>query len=433
MFDLEYIVKNKSKYLEILRLRGIKLDLDFILDLNDKRIKLQKEYEEIQRRRNEIAEIMKGGIKDKEKYIAEGKNLKDKSLKVQDKLGEITPELKDKLYALPNFIEDDVPHGKDESDNVVVKNIGKIRSFDFKPLNHWEIGERLNLIDSIRAARVSGSRFVYLKGNLVILQFALLNFMISILTNEDKLQEIIAGANIDVSSKPFIPVLPPVFVKSEVMYEMGRLEPKDERYYIPTDDLYLVGSAEHSLGSMHKDEILELADLPLRYVGYSTSFRREAGSYGKDMKGILRLHHFDKLEMEIFSDAISARSEQDLLIAIEEYLVKSLNLPYRVISICSGDIGVPDARQFDIEVYFPGEEKYRETHTSDYMSDYQSRRLKIRYRDDNGNLSYVHMNDATSFAAGRLIAAIMENYQTRDGRVEVPEVLRPYMYGISLI
>ncbi len=433
MFDLEYIVKNKSKYLEILRLRGVKLDLEFILDLNDKRIKLQNEYEEIQRRRNEIAEIMKGGIKDKEKYIEEGKNLKDKSLKVQDKLGEVISELKDKVYALPNFIEDDVPHGKDESDNVVVKNIGEIRKFDFKPLNHWEIGERLNLIDSISAARVSGSRFVYLKGNLVILQFALLNFMMSILTNEDKLKEIIAGANIDVPSKPFIPVLPPVFVKSEVMYEMGRLEPKDERYYISSDDLYLVGSAEHSLGSMHKNEILELADLPLRYVGYSTSFRREAGSYGKDMKGILRLHHFDKLEMETFSDSRSARSEQDLLIAIEEYLVKSLNLPYRVISICSGDIGVPDARQFDIEVYFPGEGKYRETHTSDYMSDYQSRRLKIRYRDDSGTLSYVHMNDATSFAAGRLIAAIMENYQTKDGRVEVPEVLRPYMYGISLI
>ena len=433
MFDLDYIVKNKSKYLDGLRIRGIKLDLDLILDLNDKRIKLQQEYEEVQRRRNEIAEIMKGGIKDKEKYIKEGKGLKEKSLDVQDKLESVTSELKDKVYALPNFVEDDVPHGKDESDNVVVKKVGKIKNFDFKPLNHWEIGERLNLIDPIRAAKVSGSRFVYLKGNLVILQFALLNFMMSILTNEDKLKEIIADANINTSSKPFIPVLPPVFVKSEVMYGMGRLEPKDERYYVPSDDLYLVGSAEHSLGSMHKDEILESTDLPLRYVGYSTSFRREAGSYGKDMKGILRLHHFDKLEMETFSDAKSGRSEQDLLIAIEEYLVKSLNLPYRVISICSGDLGIPDARQFDIEVYFPGEEKYRETHTSDYMSDYQSRRLKIRYRDHNGNLVYAHMNDATSFAAGRLIAAIMENYQTKDGRVEIPEVLRPYMYGISLI
>lgn len=254
----------------------------------------------------------------------------------------------------------------------------------------------------------------------------------STLTDEKTLKKIIKDAKLDISSKPFIPVVPPVFIKPEVFQKMGRLEPKEERYYIPSDDLYLIGSAEHTLGSMHMDETLSEDSLPLRYIGFSTAFRREAGSYGKDTKGILRVHQFDKLEMESFASTADALKEQDLFVAIQEYLLQQLNLPYQVMAICTGDMGGPDYRQIDIETWMPGQDKYRETHTADYMTDFQSRRLNIKIKQgENAELAY--MNDATAIAVGRTIIAIMENYQQEDGSIEIPKVLKPYMGGMKII
>jgi len=208
---------------------------------------------------------------------------------------------------------------------------------------------------------------------------------------------------------------------------MARLEPREERYHIESDDLCLIGSAEHTMGPMHMDETIAEKRLPLRYVGYSASFRREAGSYGKDVKGILRVHQFDKLEIESFSSPESSVTEQDFIVAIQEYLMQQLGIPYRVVIVATGDMGDPDARQIDIEAWLPGQNKYRETHTSDLMTDYQARRLQTRVKRGDGKTDLVHMNDATVFAMGRTLIAIMENYQREDGSITVPEALKKFV------
>ena len=206
----------------------------------------------------------------------------------------------------------------------------------------------------------------------------------------------------------------------------------EERYYIPSDDVYLVGSAEHSLGPMHTNETFKESDLPVRYAGLSTAFRREAGSYGKDTKGMLRVHQFDKLELESFTFSEDGISEQDLFVAIQEHIISALKLPYRVVAISTGDMGSPDHRQIDIEIWMPGQDLYRETHTADYMTDFQSRRLNIKVKRPGGS-ELVHMNDATCIAIGRTLIAIMENYQTKNGTIKIPEVLQSYMGGLKEI
>ena len=224
-----------------------------------------------------------------------------------------------------------------------------------------------------------------------------------------------------------MPIIPPVMIRPEIFEKMARLEPKEERYYLPQDDLYLIGSAEHTLGPIHLNQTLNEGDLPVRYAGYTTAFRREAGSYGKDMKGILRVHQFNKLEMESFTIPENSIKEQDFIVGIQEYLMQQLNIPYRIMMICTGDMGGPDARQIDVECWIPSQGKYRETHTSDMMTDYQARRLNTRVRRKNGISEFVHMNDATAFSMNRPIIAILENYQQEDGSVVVPEVLRKYL------
>jgi seryl-tRNA synthetase len=216
-------------------------------------------------------------------------------------------------------------------------------------------------------------------------------------------------------------------IRPDAYVKMARLSPEveDERYYLEKDDLYLIGSAEHTLGSMHMDERISYKNFPLRYIGFSSSFRREAGSYGKDTRGIFRVHQFDKLEMESFTLPDNSLKEHKFLIKIQEYLMQSLKLPYRVMLVCTGDMGGPDARQVDIETWLPGQDKYRETHSADLMLDYQSRRLNTRFKKK-GDLDFVHMNDATAFAIGRTLIAIIENYQQKDGSIQVPEVLQKY-------
>jgi len=221
----------------------------------------------------------------------------------------------------------------------------------------------------------------------------------------------------------------PCMAKSEIMKKMDRFDPIDDRYFLKEDDLLLIGSAEHTLGPLHMNETLDFKSLPLRYIGYSTAFRREAGSYGKDTAGIFRRHQFDKLEMETFIQPKYGQKEQDLILAVQEYLISQLKIPYQVVAICTGDMGKPDFKQIDIECFLPCHAKYRETHTSDYMTDYQSRRLNIKYQDKEGKKQFVHMNDATAFAVGRTLIAILENYQLADGSIKVPKVLQKYMPG----
>jgi seryl-tRNA synthetase len=329
-----------------------------------------------------------------------------------------------------------VPIGASEDENVVAKTIGEKPEFDFTPRNHFEIAEQRGWIDKERAAKVSGARFAYIKGDLVKLQLAIVQFVIDQLTSREVLESIAKNANLDVSLNPFTPVLPPLMIRTELYDAMDRLQPSEDRYKIEDEDLWLQGSAEHVLGSMHANEIFEEKDLPLRYIGYATSFRREAGSYGKDMEGILRMHQFDKLELESFTTAEDGLSEHYLFVAIQEYLLGQLGLPYRVIEKCTADIGKPNARGIDMDTWLPGQDAYRETHTADYMTDYQSRRLKTRVRrqgEGKSELELVHTNDATAFALGRIMIAIIENFQAKDGSVAVPSVLQPYLGGRNVL
>jgi seryl-tRNA synthetase len=265
------------------------------------------------------------------------------------------------------------------------------------------------------------------------LQFAIIQYVLDTLGDEKTLASIATGAGIDVSLKPFTPVLPPLMMRTDMYDAMDRLEPRDDRYKLEGDDLWLQGSAEHVLGSMHADEIINEADLPIRYVGYATSFRREAGTYGKDMEGILRMHQFDKLEIESFTTAEHGLDEHLLFVAVQEHLLTSLGLPYQVIRKCTADIGKPNARGIDMETWLPGQNQYRETHTADYMTDYQTRRLKTRVRRADGTVELLHTNDATAFALGRIMIAIIENYQTADMNVTIPVVLRAYMGGREVL
>jgi seryl-tRNA synthetase len=401
-------------------------DIDKILTLDTKRRDLTTRTEDVRRQRNELSDGLKQGKPSPEKIEA-GKKLKEELGKLESELAEVDDGYMKLLKQVPNLPLADVPVGKSEDENVIAKTVGEKPKFDFEPKNHWQIGEARGWIDKERAAKVAGSRFAYLKGELVRLQLALINFGLDVLGDSEVLGRIAADAGLDVSTKPFVPVLPPLMIRTEPYDAMDRLEPRDERYKLEGEELWLQGSAEHVLGSMHAGEILPEAELPLRYAGYATSFRREAGTYGKDMEGILRMHQFDKLELESIATPETSLNEHLFMVAIQEYLMSELELPYQVVMKCTADIGKPNARGVDIDTWLPGQNKYRETHTADYMTDYQARRLQLRVRRQSGEVELAHTNDATAFSQRPLIA-IIENYQQADGRVKVPRALVKY-YG----
>lgn len=430
MLDIQFIRDNPELVAEKSKQKGYDVDVQQLLGFDKERRELLKAVEDLRRQRNEMSGATKGQ-KPSEEQMTAGRELKEKLGGLEQKLGAIESEFETALKTVPNVPLGDVPVGASEDDNVVAKTVGEPTKFDFEPKTHWELAEIKDLIDKERAAKVSGSRFVYLKGDLVRLQFAIIQFVLQTLGDETILQRLIDDNNLKISPKAFVPVLPPAMIKTDVFMAMDRLEPRDERYKVGSseDDLWLQGSAEHTLGSMYKDEILDESQLPIRYIGYSSSFRREAGTYGKDTEGILRMHQFDKLEMEVFSTAETGLDEHKLLCALQEYLVQQLGLPYQVIQKCTFDIGKPNARGIDIDTWMPGQGKYRETHTADYMTDYQARRLQTRVRRSDNSIQLIHTNDATAFALGRIMIAIMENYQTADDNIGIPKVLQPYMGG----
>ena len=312
--------------------------------------------------------------------------------------------------------------GKDENDNEVVRNWGEKTKFDFKAKEHLELGEALGMIDTKRAAKVSGARFAYLTGDAVLLELALVNLAMETLIKEG-----------------FTPIVPPVLMKVPVFHDLGYSEHLgNENYYYVAGDpdkknqgeeeegYYLVGTAEHSIVPFYKDEVLSAFDLPKRFVGFSSAFRREAGSYGKDTKGILRVHQFDKVEMVSFARASESDKEHEFLLGLEEKLFQALKIPYQVVKMCTGDLGAPAARKYDLEAWLPGQGKYREVTSTSTCTDFQARRLNIKYREGD-KLKYAHTLNGTALAIGRTIIAIMENYQASDGSVEVPEVLKKYL------
>lgn len=404
--------------------------VDRLLEVDKKRREITTEMEGLKATKNKTSRIIVEAkdIDEKKKIIGGMKELDVKSGILNKEQKELDQQFQSLIIMIPNIPDDDVPAGKDETENVILRKIGEPLEFSFKPKDHLEIGKELDLIDTETAAKVSGSRFAYLKNEAAILEYAIVQYVFRTLSDPAIIKKIADGIETGYSASPFVPVVPPVMIKPDIYIKMARLDPgqEEERYYLQKDDQYLIGSAEHTLGPLHMDETIPEEKLPFRYIGFSTSFRREAGSYGKDTKGILRVHQFDKLEMESFTIPENSRKEQDFIVAIQEYLVNSLSIPYQVVAVCTGDMGGPDARQIDIECWMPGQGKYRETHTSDMNTDYQARRLNTRVRRTDGGVELVHMNDATAFAIGRILIAILENYQQEDGSVIIPEVLRKY-------
>jgi seryl-tRNA synthetase len=434
MIDLHDLRARPDVYKDAAAHKRVNVDIDAFLALDTKRKELLMSVEEMRSRRNTVSkQVPKMQGEEREKTIADMKALGEK-LKADEKtLEEVEAEWTTVQLQIPNVPLPEVPIGYSEEENVVARTFGTPREFDFPVKDHVTIGRELDLIDVEQAAIVSGSRFAYLKGDAVRLQMAIIQLTFDILGNERILSDVARVNELSVSTKPFKPVLPPVIMRQDVMNRMDRLQPQDQRYLLPEDEQVLVGSAEHTLGPYYMEKTLEEAELPVRFIGYSTAFRREAGTYGKDMGGILRVHQFDKLEMESFTTPDAGADEQQFIVALQEYLVQQLEVPYRVLQKCTYDIGKPNANGLDIECWIPSQYTYRETHTSDYMTDYQSRRLGTYYKTADGKRQLVHMNDATAFAIGRTLIAILENHQNADGTVTIPKALRPYMGGQELI
>ena len=418
MLDIKLIRENPEKVKEACKNKQVVCDVDRILQLDQERRKLLQDIEGLKARQNKLGKA----------DIAEAQGLKRQIKAQEPAFKSVEEELSRLLLEVPNVPLPDVPIGKDDTENKVMRTWGKVPVFNFIPKDHVVLGQELDLFDTEKASKITGARFAYLKKEAALLEFALVQYVLSVMTSEKIVKKIADSVGKGYSPKPFIPVVPPVMVRPDVLRKMGRLteQDKEERYYLQQDDLYLVGSAEHTLGPLHMDETLHEDALPIRYLGFSTAFRREAGSYGKDMKGILRVHQFDKLEMESFTIPEDSLKEQNFFVAIQEYLMQGLELPYQVVNVCTGDMGKPDARQIDIETWLPGQGKYRETHSADLMQDFQARRLNIKVRRKDGKTEFAHMNDATAFAIGRTLIAILENYQQKDGSIKVPAVLQKY-------
>lgn len=424
--DIKFIRENQDKVKSAIKNKQLNVNVDQLLALDDRRRRLIAETENLRSRRNELARGLKGNAS--AEAVQKSKKLKEQLSKLELELTEVAEQWMKIMQQIPNIPLDSVPVGRNEQENQMVEEWGKPVAFKFQPKDHIMLGQELDIIDIQRGAKVAGSRFYYLKGAGAILEFAINRFVLSVLTSEKVLKKIANSVERGYNAKPFVPVLPPVFIKPDVYRKTGRLseEDKNERYYLSQDDQYLTGSAEHSLVAMHMDEILSEKDLPLRYLGFSTNFRREAGSYGQDVKGILRVHQFDKSEMESFTAPEDSLKEHKFLVAIQEYLMRELELPYQKIQKCTADIGVPNANGIDLDVWIPSQERFRETHTADYMTDFQARRLNIKFRKKTGETDFVHTNDATALAIPRILIAILENNQQADGSIKVPKVLREF-------
>lgn len=434
MFDIRIARENPAKVQENARNKGYgKLDVEKLLQLDAAFRAGLAGVENLREQKNANSAQMKGK-KPTAEMIARGREIKENLALAENDLKIREKTFLDELKLWPNIARDDVPLGLSEDENVVARVVGEKPKFDFTPKNHAEIAEKKGWLDSARAVKVAGSRFLYVKGDLARLEFALWNFILQTLTDGEKIREI--RATVDekfrdlVSEKPFTFTLPPAVAKTEVFEATGRLNKMEQTYKIEDENLWLNASAEHTLAPMFLGEILDEKDLPLRFLGYTTAFRREAGTYGKDMVGMMRLHQFNKLEMEIFATKEQSWAEHLFTIAVEEYLMKALEIPYRVLRKCTFDIGRPNASGVDIEAWMPGQNDgagaYRETHTADFIGDFQTRAMKTRVRRADGTVELANTDDATA-SSERPLIAIIENNQTADGDVIVPKVLREFM------
>lgn len=420
MLDLKFIVENIDLVKDGCRKKRVSVDIDKLVQTDNERRILISDIDELRARQNTVSkEMPHKKDKEKEKLLAEMKELKDK-LKMKEQALEDIQEVLDELaLTVPNPPLPDVPEGMDDQDNQIIKTYLEPTKFNFEPKDHVTLGKDLDLIDLEKGAVTSGARFYYVKNDLVLLEFALVQYALSTIT-----------------PKGFKPILPPILVREHAMMGTGFFPAeKNEIYSVnpEEDDLYLIGTGEVPLCMLHYDEILDEKDLPLRYTAFSPCFRREAGSYGKDTHGIIRVHQFDKIEMFSFVHPDKSEEEHELLVSIEEEIVQGLGIPYQLVNVCGGDLGNPAAKKLDIEAWIPTQGKYREITSCSNTTSYQARRSKIRFKDSEGKKEYVHTLNGTGIAMARMFVAILENYQQKNGSVEIPAALRPYMSGKDMI
>lgn len=415
MIDIKLLRENPEKVAKGAASKNVQIDVDEILSIDSQFRELVAQSQAIRAKKNDLNSSFSGRPTDEQ--LVQGKALKEELQGVEDKLKEMELALDGKMLEIPAIPKDDVKFGKNDTENDVIKTVGEPTHFDFQPKDHLELGELLDIIDVQRAAKVSGARFYYLKNEGVLLELALVQYAMK------KLME-----------KGFQPILPQTMVSKDTMRAMGYMENggEEDMFHIQDEDKVLVGTAEQSVVPMHKDEVFDVKDLPRRYVGYSSSFRREAGSYGKDTRGILRVHEFHKVEMVSYVAQGQDDQEHELLRSIEEEFFQDLKIPYQVIKMCTGDLGFPAERKFDIEAWMPTQGKYREVTSTSTTGEFQARRLNIKYQEGSEK-KYTSILNGTAFAIGRTMIAILENYQQEDGSVVIPEVLRPFMGGLEKI
>src|SRR3989344_1379861 len=409
MLDINKIRENKEEVKKSLlkRIKESDFNLDEIIGIDDKRKKLLTEVEQLKAESNKNSKT-----KPTPEVIEKMKAIGNEISQLDSQVKATEEKLKTDLSKLPNIPFDDVPVGNDEKANVILRKVGKVPKFSFKPKDHLELRQTLNILDVKRAAKLSGSRFGYLKKEAALLEFALVQFIFEKAVKEG-----------------FVPLVPPVLIKPEIMKGMGYIDTKEdlaERYYLEKDELFLVGSSEQSIGGLHANEIFEENELPNRAIAFSTCFRKEAGSYGKDTQGILRVHQFDKVELFSFCHPDKSIEEHKFLVNFEEKLWKALKIPYQLVHLSTGDMSRPSASTMDIEAWLPGQNMYREVSSASNTTDFQARRLNIRYKTKAVKLELLHMLNATGFPIGRTIIAILENFQQKDGSVKIPRVLWKY-------
>lgn len=420
MLDARFVREKIDVLKNALQKRGYEIDFNEFLSLEEDRLRFLKESEGLRNKRNivseEIGKIKRQG-QNVDSLVAEMKAVSDRIKEIDETLKGIEEKTRMFLLNIPNIPHESVPVGKDETENVEVRRWGIPREFDFEPLNHWDIAEILDIIDFERGAKIAGARFAVMKGLGARLERALINFMLDLNT-----------------SKGYKEIFPPILVNRESMTGTGQL-PKfaEELFRIVDPEFYLIPTAEVPVTNIHRGEILREDQLPIYYTAYTPCFRREAGSYGKDTRGIIRQHQFNKVELVKFTKPEESYNELEALTADAEDILQRLGLPYRVIVLCTGDMGFSSAKTYDIEVWLPGQQKYREISSCSNFEDFQSRRADIRFkREGKKGTEFVHTLNGSGLAIGRTLIAILENYQQKDGTVIVPEALRQYI-GVDVI
>jgi seryl-tRNA synthetase len=420
MLDPRFVRDNIDIVKTALNSRNYKLTLDDFLKFEEERRSLQREADELKNKRNVVSEEigkMRSQKQDASSLIEDMKGVSDTIKELDEKIKALEEKIEEFLLNVPNIPHESVPVGKDETENIELRKWGEPRQFDFEPLNHWDIGEMLGIIDFERAVKIAGARFSLTKGHGAKLERSLMNFMLDLNT-----------------SKGYKEVLPPIIVNRDSMRGTGQL-PKFEMelFRIVDPEFYLIPTAEVPVTNIHRNEILNEKDLPIYYTAYTPCFRREAGSYGKDVRGLIRQHQFNKVELVKFVKPEDSFNELELLTANAEDILQKLGLPYRVVALCTGDIGFSAAKTYDLEVWLPGQQKYREISSCSNFTDYQARRANIRFRrEGKKGTEFVHTLNGSGLAIGRTLVAVLENYQQKDGSVIVPEALRTYM-GVEII